>query len=112
MHQIAVEQQYRARLAGWRDDTALGDKPGHCLLVQRPQRIRRGDGVVAGLQHALRVAARNQHQRAVDRHHLIEEHRNVHRPRLRHAVVARPGAVILVPLPDVAVNAALALILY
>ena len=41
-------------------------------------------------------------QRAVDRHHLVEEHGDVHGPRLRHAVVARPGAVVLMPLPDVA----------
>jgi hypothetical protein len=32
----------------------------------------------------------------------FQKHRNVHRPRLRHAVVARPGAVVLVPLPHVA----------
>ena len=48
------------------------------------------------------LAPRHQHQRAVDRHHLVEEDRDVHRARLRHAVVALPGAVILVPLPDVA----------
>ena len=48
------------------------------------------------------LALRHQHQRAVDRHHLVEEDRDVHRARLRHAVVALPGAVILVPLPDVA----------
>ena len=48
------------------------------------------------------LAPRHQHQGAVDRHHLVEEDRDVHRARLRHAVVALPGAVILVPLPDVA----------
>ena len=57
-----------------------------------------------GRQDARFVAARDEHQRAVDRHDLVEEHRDVHRPRLRHAVVARPGAVILVPLPDIAVE--------
>src|ERR1700733_12770840 len=48
------------------------------------------------------VATRHQHQRPVDRHNLIQEYSDVHRPRLGHAVVARPGAVILVPLPDIA----------
>src|SRR4051794_33941523 len=48
------------------------------------------------------LAPRHQHQRTVDRHHLVEKDRDVHRPRLWHAVVALPGAVILVPLPDIA----------
>src|SRR5262249_7667578 len=34
--------------------------------------------------------------------HLVEEDCDIHRARLRHAVIALPGAVILVPLPDVA----------
>src|SRR3954452_16960450 len=55
-------------------------------------------------QDAVLVAARDEHQRAVDRHDLVEEYRDVHRPRLRHAVVACPGAVILMPLPDIAVE--------
>ena len=62
------------------------------------------DSVVPRLQHALLVAARHQHQRAVDRQHLVDEHRNIHRARFRHAVVARPGAVVLVPLPHFAVE--------
>src|SRR3954470_1560305 len=57
---------------------------------------------MTGGESAVLVALRNQHQRAVDRQHLVEEDRDVHRARLRHAVVARPGAVVLVPLPDVA----------
>src|SRR5260370_7080798 len=48
------------------------------------------------------LAPRHQHQRTVDRHHLVEKDRDVHRARLWHAVVALPGAVILMPLPDVA----------
>ena len=58
--------------------------------------------VVRGLEVAGVLALRHQHQRSVDRHHLVEEDRDVHRARLRHAVVALPGAVVLVPLPDVA----------
>ena len=57
---------------------------------------------MAGGEHALLVAFRNEQQRAVDRHHLVEKHRDVHGARVRHAVVALPGAVVLVPLPDVA----------
>src|SRR5207237_4304084 len=59
---------------------------------------------MAGREDAVLVAARDKHQRAVDRHDLVEEYRDVHRPRLRHAVIARPGAVILVPLPDITVE--------
>src|SRR5712675_3666057 len=47
------------------------------------------------------LAPRHQHQRTVYRHHLVEKDRDVHRARLWHAVVALPGAVILMPLPDV-----------
>ena len=49
----------------------------------------------------------NQQQRAVDRHDFVEEDRNVHGARVRHAVVALPGAVVLVPLPDVALEGGL-----
>ena len=57
-----------------------------------------------GRQRPVLVALRDQHQRAVDRHHLVHEHGDVHRTRLGHAVVARPSAVILVPLPDIALE--------
>src|SRR3546814_19175345 len=53
---------------------------------------------------ALLVASRNEHQGAVELRHVLEEKRDVHRPRLRHQIVARPGAVVLMPLPDVAVE--------
>src|ERR1700738_3689834 len=59
---------------------------------------------MSGGERAALVAARYQHQRAVEREYLVEEHRDVHRARLRHAVVARPGAVILVPLSHVALE--------
>ena len=45
---------------------------------------------------------RDEQQRPVDRHHLVEKHRDIHGARPRHAVVARPGPVVLMPLPDVA----------
>src|SRR3954451_16756515 len=50
------------------------------------------------------MAARHQHQGAVEWEDLVKEYRDVHRTRFRHAVVARPGAVILVPLPHVALE--------
>jgi hypothetical protein len=53
------------------------------------------------------LAAWDQHQRAVDRYHLVHEHRDVHRAGLGHPIVARPGAVILVPLPDIALEGCL-----
>ena len=40
-------------------------------------------------------------------HDLIEEHRDVHGTGFRHAVIALPGAVILVPLPDLAIEGGL-----
>src|SRR6185312_11128548 len=82
----------------------LGREPRHRFLVERPQRIGRRRLVVTGGEHALLVAFGNDHQRAVDRQNLVEEDGDVHRPRLGHAVVARPGAVILMPLPDVALE--------
>ena len=59
---------------------------------------------MAGLERAVLVALRNDHQGAVDGIHLVEEYGDVHRPRFGHAVVACPGAVILVPLPDIALE--------
>jgi hypothetical protein len=37
-------------------------------------------------------------------HHLVEEHRDVHGAGLGHAIVALPSAVVLVPLPQLAVK--------
>ena len=62
----------------------------------------------SGVEHALLVAAGDEHQRAVELVHLVEEDRDVHRARLGHLVVVHPGAVVLVPLPDVAVEGLLA----
>ena len=54
-----------------------------------------------------RVRARDEHERAVELGHRVEVDGEVHGPRLRHQVVPRPGAVVLVPLPDVAVEGGL-----
>ena len=50
---------------------------------------------------------RDEPQRAVELVHLVDEHREVHGARLGHVVVGLPGAVVLVPLPDVAVEGGL-----
>ena len=100
-----------ARLSGRRDDAdAILDSSSESrdgILVERPQRVGRRRLVMPGREHALLVARGIKHQRAVDRHHLVQEYRDVHCARLGHAVVARPGAVILMPLPDVALEGGL-----
>jgi hypothetical protein len=50
------------------------------------------------------VARWDQPQRPADRHDFIHEHGDIRRARLVHTVTARPGAVILVPLPDIALE--------
>src|SRR3546814_15212401 len=60
--------------------------------------------VMTRLERAFPVTPRDEHQSAVELGHVLEEKRNVHRTRRRHQIVARPGAVILMPLPDVAVE--------
>jgi hypothetical protein len=91
-------------LADGRDDPAFVDETSDGLVVERPQGVGRRLLVMAGHQDAVLVASRHQHQRAVDRHDLVHEHRDIHCPRLRHPVVPRPGAVILMPLPDIALE--------
>ena len=83
--------------------TSRVPSPGRASTADRtssPGRVRPGSTPCLWL-------LRHQHQRPVDRHDLVHEHGDVHRPRLRHAVVARPGAVILVPLPDIALEGGL-----
>src|SRR5215469_12645668 len=99
-----MEHQHRTWLAGRRDNPALFDERGDGFLVERPQWIRGCLLVMARRQHAVLVAARYEHQRSVDRHHLVHKHCDIHCARLWHAVIARPGAVILMPLPDVALE--------
>ena len=50
------------------------------------------------------MAFRQEQQGAVGGRHIIQEHRDIHRPRRRHAVIAVPGAKILMPLPNLAVE--------
>ena len=108
MHQARVKQDHRTGGAFRRDDAALVDEPADCLVVDGPQRIAGGCGVVFGVDHAALVAARNEHQRPVELVDVAEKDRHVHRPRLWHQIVVLPRAVILVPLPDVSVEGHLA----
>src|SRR5260221_2047474 len=108
VHQAAVEQDHRSRRALRRDDAAALDQLADAVVVDHPERIAGGRRVVLRVEHAELVAAGDEHQRAVVLGHLVEEDRDVHRARFRHLVVGAPGAVVLVPLPDVAVERLLA----
>ena len=76
-------------------------KARHRLVVESPE-LRRDQLVVTGVEHIRPVALPNEKQRPVDRHHRIEKHGDIHCPRLGHAVVTRPSALILMPLPHIA----------
>jgi hypothetical protein len=118
-----VKHQHRAGLAGGGIDAdtvgsvgpvdtvggGLIHKARHRLVVESPERIRRGQLVVTGVEHIRPVALPNEKQRPVDRHHRIEKHGDIHFPRLGHAVVTRPSALILMPLPHIAFGGRLGL---
>src|SRR5690348_3790464 len=53
------------------------------------------------------MAFRDQEQRSVDGHHLVKEHGDVHGARLGHSVVARPRAIVLMPLPHITLEGGL-----
>ena len=50
------------------------------------------------------VAVRYAQGRAIRGRHVIKEHGDVHSPRFWHVIIVRPCAVILMPLPDVAIE--------
>ena len=54
------------------------------------------------------MAPRDEHQRAIELIHFIQEDGHVHGARRRHEVVGLPGAIVLVPLPEVAIESHLA----
>ena len=66
---------------------------------------------MAGIKAPFLVRTRDEHQRAVELVDVFEKYSDVHRARVRHVVVVEPRAVILVPLPDVAVERGLAVYL-
>src|SRR5471032_421851 len=104
MDQRSMEENRRACRSLGRDDATLLHQLGDRVVVDHPQRIGRGGEVVLGLDRALLVALRNEPQRAVEFVHLVDEHREVHGPRLGHVIIGFPGAIVLMPLPDVAVE--------
>ena len=63
---------------------------------------------MVGVEHAQFVRLRDQVERTIEFVDLVEEHGEVHGVGIRHVVVAFPGAVVLMPLPDVAVERRLA----
>src|SRR5580693_7348208 len=77
---------------------------GGDACTRLPWNISTEPGLPVGATMPLFVAFRNQHQRAVDRHDLVQEYGDIHGASLRHAIVARPGAVVLMPLPDIALE--------
>ena len=109
MNQARMEDHHRAGRAFGRDDAATIDQLRDRLVVDRPERIAGGRQIVAGRDGALFVRARYEEQRAVELVDLIEKHRDVHRAGIGHVVIGLPGAVVLVPLPDVAVESLFAI---
>ena len=99
-----MEQDHRAGRALRRHDAALRDELRDRVVVDGPERIAGGAGVVPRGERALLVAAGDEHERAVELVHLVQEDRDVHGARVGHEVVVHPRAVVLVPLPDVAVE--------
>src|SRR3977135_3723257 len=108
MNQARMKQDHRSRRTPWRDNAAAGDQTSDGVVVDRPQRIAGGRSVVRGVDHAQLVAARDEHERAIELVDVVQKNRDVHRPRLRHVVVVLPSTEILMPLPDVAVEGHLA----
>ena len=101
------EDDHAAGGSGRGDAAALLGEPRDSRAVEGPQGIARRLEVVPGLEDPVPVAPGQQDQRPVGGAHLVQEHRDVHRARLRHLVVAVPGAEVLVPLPDLAVESRL-----
>ena len=71
-------------------------------VVDCPQRITGCSEIVLGLDDAFFMTAGDEHQGTIEGVHIIQENRNIHGTLGWHHVVVQPGAVILMPLPDVA----------
>ena len=72
------------------------------------ERVRRALRRLLGRVGLQPVRARDDHQRAVQVRHLVEEDQRVHHPGLGDVVVLAVGRIVLVPEPDVAVERRLA----
>ena len=88
MDQVAVEQHRRAGLALGRYHAAFIDQPGDRFLVDGPERVAGGLHIMARLQDAGLVAARDKHQRAIEFGDVLQEQRNIHGARFGHHVVS------------------------
>ena len=103
-----MKQDHRPGRPLGRDDAAAPDQLAYAVVIYRPQRIAGGREVVLGVDHPQLMAARDEHQRSVELIDLVKKDGDIHRARLGHLVVVLPGAVILVPLPDITVEGHLA----
>ena len=61
-----------------------------------------------GVDHAFFVAARNEHQGAIEFIHIVQKNRHVHGTLGGHHVVIEPSAIVLVPLPHITFKSHLA----
>ena len=108
MHQCAVKEKARARRTLGRRDAAPFNQPRHGVLVQGPKWVRRCLNVMTGVQYAALMAFRYDIKRPIKFVHSVQKDGQIHGPGLGHVVVALPDAVVLVPLPDIAVKGSLA----
>src|SRR5262249_31989533 len=102
--QAAVKQDHRSSRAFGRHQTTALDQLADGIMIDGPQRIAGGGDVVLSVEHADFVAAWNEHQWAVELIDFIQKDGHVHGARLRHEVVSLPGAIVLMPLPEVALE--------
>ena len=87
---VKANEEYAAWLTGGHNKSAFIDQPLDRVLVKRPKRIAGRRGVMTCVQHTMFMALRDEHQGAVKGVNLIEEHRDVHGLRFRHADLRFP----------------------
>ena len=61
VNQITVEHHDRTGRPGWCDNAALFSQFGDSSLIQRPEGIRRGAGVVLSIESSALVTFRDEH---------------------------------------------------
>ena len=99
-----MKHDHRSRRPLGRDDAAAIHQRADGVVVNGPQRITGGGQVMRGLNHTQLVTAGDEHQRAVEFVDLVQKYRHVHRARFGHLVIIHPRAVILMPLPHIAIE--------
>ena len=111
MQGAAVEEDDRAGRAFRRDEAVLTDEPVNCFVgVRAADGIFReaavfGDAVevIVRRDHAELVGTGDEHSGSVELGNVVEEQGRVDDAGLGHAVILKPGAVILMPMPDLSV---------